>query len=211
MARYFPQVFDVADVQRAKAIILTDEGPGADTETRWAVETPYVLELIQGALALRADMVVLDYGCGIGRMAKAMIDASGCSVIGVDISPSMRKLAEDYVRSDRFVVISPQQFDVMVGAGLRVHAAIAIWVLQHCSLADGGHCFVLNMRKRAVPALRDKAGADAGFVWAADAVDVAALLRTAFRVEAQGEPDNTRVPNMAAVGADWFSLRQREG
>jgi cyclopropane fatty-acyl-phospholipid synthase-like methyltransferase len=83
-AEYFPAVFDVADMQRAKEIILTQEGPGADTETRWAEETPYVLELIREAFELQSEMVVLDYGCGIGRMARAMIEATGCSVIGVD-------------------------------------------------------------------------------------------------------------------------------
>jgi hypothetical protein len=58
--RYFPEVFDVPDVEGAKRIILTYEGPSADTETRWAVETPYVMELLQNALRLRPDMIVLD-------------------------------------------------------------------------------------------------------------------------------------------------------
>jgi hypothetical protein len=109
----------------------------------------------------------------------------------------------------------------MVDAGLRVHATIAVWVLQHClapagdverirrSLAVEGYCFVLNMRKRAIPAIRDKVAANAGFVWASDAVDVATLLRTAFGVEAEGEPDKAGVPNMAEVGAYWMSLRPR--
>jgi cyclopropane fatty-acyl-phospholipid synthase-like methyltransferase len=57
--------------------------------------------------------VVLDYGCGIGRLAKAMIDASGCSVVGLDTSPEMRKLADDYVGSDRFIAVSPSQFDAL--------------------------------------------------------------------------------------------------
>ena len=43
-ALYYPQIFDVADEQRARNIILTPEGPDADTETRWAGETPYVME-----------------------------------------------------------------------------------------------------------------------------------------------------------------------
>jgi hypothetical protein len=83
--RYFPEVFNAGTVRAAKAIIMTDEGPGADSETRWAVETPYVLELISHAFSLRPNLLMLDYGCGIGRLAKSMIEASGCSVIGVDI------------------------------------------------------------------------------------------------------------------------------
>jgi SAM-dependent methyltransferase len=219
-ARYYPEIFDVVDIQHAKQTILTHEGPGADSEARWAIETPYVLELLQPALALTADTLVLDYGCGIGRMAKAMIESSGCSVIGLDTSPRMRKLAGDYVDSDRFIAVSPHVFDLMLSAGLRVHAAIAVWVLQHCfapavdiarirrALIANGSAFVLNMPKRAVPAVLDDTSSGRRFAWAQDSIDVAALLRAEFRVQAEGAPDRSRTPNMADVGAYWMSLRQ---
>lgn len=220
-ARYYPEIFDAADMKAAKEIILTPEGPQADTETRWRLETPYVLELIGKALVLAPGSVVLDYGCGVGRMAKAMIEASGCFVIGVDISAKMRRLAPDYVESDRFVAVSPAQFDVMVAKGLRVDAAIAIWVLQHClapaediarirrGLAQEGSAMVLNMPKRAIPAAVRGADNAEHFAWGADRIDVAALLRDAFAVAAEGAADPTRTPNMADVGAFWMSLRQR--
>jgi SAM-dependent methyltransferase len=222
-ATYFPDVFNVRDIEHAKRVILTDEGSGADTNARWTIETPYVMELIAGALALRRDMIVLDYGCGIGRLAKAIIEAFGCCVVGVDISASMRELAAAYVGSEQFVVLAPVQFDALVRGGLRVNAAIAVWVLQHCfapaddiarigrSLAPDGRMFVLNMPKRAVPAVLEGKSAEHGFVWALDGIDVTALLRGAFRVEAEGEPDKSRTPNMADAGAYWMSLRLRRG
>jgi cyclopropane fatty-acyl-phospholipid synthase-like methyltransferase len=215
--RYCPEIFNAKDVQHAKRIILTNEG-GADSETRWQIETPYVIELILQSFALGPDMVVLDYGCGIGRMAKAMIEASGCRVIGLDISESMRRLARDYVGSDRFIVVSPSEYDVMVRDGLRVNAAIAVWVLQHClnpaeditrirrSMVADGRIFVLNMATRAVPAI------DGGnkFAWVQDASDVAALLRAAFDVQAQGTPDQMQMKDTASQsGVYWMSLRQR--
>jgi ubiquinone/menaquinone biosynthesis C-methylase UbiE len=215
--QYHPQVFDAGDMQRAKEIILTSEGPGADTDRRWQIETPYVIELMSKCFILRPDTVVLDYGCGIGRVAKAMIEAFGCSVIGVDISRNMRRLAEDYVDSERFVAVAPQQFDTMVRAGLRIQAAIAIWVLQHCltpaediarikrGVLPNGRVFVLNMPKRAVPA---KVRENNQFVWIPDNVDVSALLRSAFTVQAEGAPDKSRTPNMADVGAYWMDLRR---
>jgi SAM-dependent methyltransferase len=122
------------------------------------------MELIHQEVRLRSHM--LDYGCGIGRMAKAMIDAFGCCVIGIDISPSMRAQAGDYVCSDRFIAASPGQLDLMVAAGLRSHAAIAVWVFQHCfatgddiarirrGLVTDGMTFVLNMPTRAIPVAR---------------------------------------------------------
>ena len=220
-ARYYPEIFSgVVDEDDAKRVILTSEGPDADTATRWAVETPYVLELANNALSLRPGMVVLDYGCGIGRVAKAMIEACDCSVIGLDISAKMLTLARDYVRSDRFIPVLPSQFDILLGAGLRVDAAIAIWVLQHClapaedidrirrSLADGGTLFVLNMPKRAIPAILENTENGDRFDWVSDGIDVAALLRQAFRVMADGQPDRSRTPNMADAGAFWMSLRQ---
>ena len=118
--------------------------------------------------------------------------------------------------SDRFVAVAPSHFDTMVRAGLRVQAAIAIWVLQHCldpaediarigrSVLANGRIFVLNMPKRAVPAVIP--GSDK-FVWAPDEVDVAALLQGTFSLQAEGAPDKSRTPNMADVGAYWMDLR----
>ena len=218
MALYYPEIFDVGDMRAAKDIILTDEGPGADTETRWAIETPYVMAQIAAALAPRPETLVLDYGCGIGRMAKAMIEATGCSVIGVDISASMRRLAKDYVASDRFTALFPGQFDRFLQSGLRVDAAISIWVLQHCfapaddidrirrALVKNGRAFILNMPKRAIPAKITETPANE-FDWLSDGIAVDNLLRAAFHVEAEGKPDMTGLPNMADVGAYWMRLR----
>ncbi|HUB13429.1 MAG TPA: hypothetical protein VMB34_15880 [Acetobacteraceae bacterium] len=118
MAIYFSEIFKVKTLARAKAVILTDEGPGADSETRWQQETPYLMELIGQMIGLETDTLVLDYRCGIGRPAKATIEASGCSVIGVDISAEMRAMARGYVGSERFLAASPSQFDRLVQAGL---------------------------------------------------------------------------------------------
>jgi hypothetical protein len=132
----------------------------------------------------------------------------------------MRKLAADYVDSDRFIAVSPQLFDAMLGGGLRVHAVIAVWVLQHCfapaieiarmrrALVPEGRAFVLNMPKRAVPAVLDDTGAGRRFAWAQDSIDVADLLRDEFHVQTEGTPDRSRTPNMGDVGAYWMSLRQ---
>jgi SAM-dependent methyltransferase len=213
--RYFPEIFDAKVLDAAKQIILTNEGSGADTEARWLIETPYVTELIGDALKLRAGGVVLDYGCGIGRLARTMIASFDCFVVGVDISAEMRRLSHDYVASERFLSVSPVQLDALIGAGLRFDAAIAVWVLQHCfapaediarinrSLAVQARLFVLNMSKRAVPAITERGPSE--FVWASDNVDVAKALRRAFRVVSVGKPDPSHVSN-AADGAYWMSL-----
>src|SRR6266478_5491073 len=104
---YLPQVFDVLNMQSAREVILTHEG-AASAEERWVTETPYVADLIEKSLRITPETVLIDYGCGIGRLAKELITRHRCRVIGIDISINMRALAIDYVRSDRFFACSPE-------------------------------------------------------------------------------------------------------
>ena len=106
---YNPHIFTVIDEAAAKRIILTPEG-GSRTIERWTIETPYLVRLIMDHVILDRNSLVLDYGCGIGRIAKELIKQTGCHVIGVDISPSMLGLAYPYVHSDNFSAISRTTF-----------------------------------------------------------------------------------------------------
>lgn len=218
---YYPEIFSVQSEQAAREIILTNEGPGADTQTRWAKETPYIVTLLRGNLAPGPDDLILDYGCGIGRLAKELIGTYGCHVIGVDISPEMRKLSLDYVGSPRFTAVSPEMLDSMTGAGLRVSGAFCIWVLQHCfapaqdiariknTLRDGGPFFVVNMPKRAIPVRQETAQGDTKssvFGWSTDNINVRDLLAADFTVAAAGDIDTAIIPNPADAGAYWVKL-----
>jgi cyclopropane fatty-acyl-phospholipid synthase-like methyltransferase len=181
-AVYTPQVFDVRDVEEARRIILTPEA-GTTTDTRWERETPWLADRIVACFALTEAHVVIDFGCGLGRMAKALIERTGCWVVGVDMSRSMRQLAPGYVESPRFAAVSPPLLDLMIGRGFRAELAIAIWVLQHVARPDddvtrldrvlvpGGGIFVANNLRRAVPTDRG---------WAHDGVDVDAVLARKF-------------------------------
>ena len=68
---YHPELFDARTVEQARAIILTGEGSTPDE--RWRTETPWICGLIAENITLTSDSVVLDYGCGIGRVAKELI------------------------------------------------------------------------------------------------------------------------------------------
>lgn len=183
MPIYDPTCFDVADVQTAKRIILTPEY--ASTEERWLRETPAHIETIIRECRLAPGQIVLDYGCGIGRIARELIDEAGVIVIGVDISRNMRQLALDYVSNDDlFICVSPGALDSLASSGMRVDAAYAVWVLQHCvtpqidsrrirnALKPGGRFHVVNNVYRAVPT-------DVG--WSNDGIDIRALLNREFR------------------------------
>jgi SAM-dependent methyltransferase len=157
-ATYSPEIFNVATIEQAKGIILTPQA-GMSPEQRWQTETPYLLSMIENAIPIDDSSIILDYGCGIGRMAKALIDKHNCRVVGVDISPSMRALSAAYVSSNRFFACDPAS---MYWLGVRFDAALAIWTLQHCyqvkedisrisqSLIWKGKLFVVNDHRRIV-------------------------------------------------------------
>lgn len=179
--RYNPSVFEVRSIEEAKRIALTDEG--MPTDERWERETPYLGEEIAFFLRPTESSLLLDYGCGIGRMAKDLIARCGCSVLGVDISQSMRQLAPGYVLSGKFAACASASFDAMVRAGLRLDGAIAIWSLQHSpnveediarldgALKPGAALFVCNVLHAAIPT--NRGWVDTGF-------DIKALLADAF-------------------------------
>ncbi len=187
---YAPEIFNVGDEKKARAIILTAEF-GQSTDQRWATETPYMAEVLGDSLAITKDMIVLDYGCGIGRLSKALIDRYGCHVIGVDIAHNMRVLAQVHVKSDRFTSVAPAAFAQLLDHGLVCDAAFSVWVLQHCfrpeqdiavirrAVKPAGRLCVVNNVHRAVPT-RER-----GFV--SDGIDMLDLLKRNFTVGRVGK------------------------
>jgi SAM-dependent methyltransferase len=152
-AAYDASVFrDVATMRQAKELILTPDLDRTSLQ-RWELETPYLADLIDEHVKLDQSSIVLDYGCGIGRMAKELIKRHDCLVLGVDISPNMRGLAASYVESDRFVAFSPTMLSTFA---VKCDLALAVWVLQHCCdptqelhkirthLTSAGRLFVVN-------------------------------------------------------------------
>jgi 2-polyprenyl-3-methyl-5-hydroxy-6-metoxy-1,4-benzoquinol methylase len=210
---YYPHVFHVNDVQQAMRIILTPEG--STTEERWKTETPYVAGLIQDALAITPETIIVDYGCGIGRMSKELIARHGCRVVGVDISPSMRALAVVYVQSDRFFACSPLMLDAMIERGFRFDAGISIWVLQHChrpeddvarlrkAIKTDGRLFILNNIYRAVPTTQNNE-----FKWTNDGADLKAMLTDEFALEKEGRLPPEQFPGLELTF--WGDFRQRQ-
>lgn len=205
---YNPAVFSVNNIAEAMQIILTPQD--STTATRWKTETPYLADLIVRWIDITSQSVLLDYGCGIGRVAKELIARHDCRVIGVDISPSMRALAPMYVQSDRFFACPPVMLDCLIEQGVTFDGALSIWVLQHCmapsediarirrALRAGGRLFVLNNINRAVPT-REQG-------WVNDGIDLRALLGTEFALLGEGAPEQERTTPQIAQGAFWAAF-----
>lgn len=202
-----PKRFDIRTVPEAKAIILTPED--STTEQRWVTETPYLTDMIVHHFKPEARHKVLDYGCGIGRIAKQLISKTGCSVIGVDTAVGMRCQAPAYVLDKRFLSCPPEMLPVVANADF----AIAVWVLQHIPDLQGaidllhkhmvsyGKLFVVNAAHRCLPVI--------GGGWADDGQDIRELLGARFREAAFGtlDPDKT-TPKTSKV-AFWGVYERR--
>jgi SAM-dependent methyltransferase len=207
---YSPQVFDVLNLESARGIILTQEG-AASTDERWVTETPYLTDLIENSLSITSETVLIDYGCGVGRLSKELIARNGCRIIGVDISANMRAMAIDYVRSDRFFSCAPEMLDTLIQRGFVADAAFSVWVLQHCfapsddiarihrSLAPGGSLFVVNNKHRAVPTNEG---------WADDGVDIKSLLGKCFSLTSEGVPLDEKIAPKLRGLVFWASFRK---
>lgn len=173
---YNPEFFEVNNMKEAKKVIVSTD--------RWESETPYVVEQVGEFLEPSEDDLILDYGCGAGRIAKGLIDKYNCNVLGVDISSSMRNLAVEYVNSPKFSTCSTEKFIEKILEGFRVDHAIAIWTLQHCldvqdiienielSLKRDGLIYILNDVNLLIPS---KLGG-----WMVAGIDIYKFLKKEF-------------------------------
>lgn len=195
-ADYSSAIFNVGDIRSAKNIILTPDS-SLGTDARWQKETPYLVDLIASRHTLDQNSLVLDFGCGIGRMSKALIERFNCFVVGVDISTNMRALAPTYVQSDRFMTCHPSSLHVL---NLKFELTVAVWVLQHCRdvqedvanihyfMAKYGKLFIVNDERRIVPTT---------IGWVNDGKDLKEILKAQF----MGKPVNTNPLDVEQVGA----------
>ena len=122
-----------------------------------------LVNMVLNKLQISEGNTVIDYGCGIGRISKDLLEKINCTVVGVDISKSMRALAEFYCNSETFMSCSTTSLKNLTNTGFRANQAFCIWVLQHAEdplydlqllhdvLLDGGHFLVLNLDGRCLP------------------------------------------------------------
>ena len=211
-ATYDPRVFNVNDIAQAMAIIMTPEG--STTADRWENETPYLADLIAEEFSITADSLLLDYGCGIGRMSHELIKRHNCRIVGVDISPSMRALSVVYTRTDRFMSCSHEMLEGLVARGLRFDAALAIWVLQHCAtpaqdmariraaLKPGGDLYAVNGNVRSIPTTE--------MGWVNDGLDIRSMLAAEFELVRDGRLARERTTDIIADGTFWAAYRRRD-
>jgi SAM-dependent methyltransferase len=172
---YLKEAFDPTDLDHAKDIVLS---PDPTNPEKFEEETAFLVDFIKGHNLINADSRVLDFGCGMGRISKRLIDTFQCRVVGTDISWRMLSLAQHYVDNEKFEA-------KLAHDAADIDLIIASLVLQHVEnpeeeinrlyavLKPGGHVVLLDDGKRFVPSGVDTANY---VVWKDDGVSIKDIM-----------------------------------
>lgn len=124
--------FRIAGLQQGKESVVGNCN-GHSCEERWEKETPAFARAILRQLP-RGATHILDYGCGVGRLAKEILRQNPkVTVIGVDASLDELAVAREYVNDSRFIAVTPDQIPH------RVDLVYSIYVLQHVPAVELRH------------------------------------------------------------------------
>jgi hypothetical protein len=101
----------------------------------------------------------------------------------------------------------------LVARGLRVDAALSIWVLQHCAtpaqdiariraaLKPDGDLFAVNGNVRSIPTTE--------MGWVNDGLDIRSMLAAEFAPVRDGKLAREKTTDIIAAGTFWATYRQR--
>lgn len=215
---YAPEAFNKMNMDEAKGIILTPDHDQS-VEDRWGLETPYLNGLIKRNFNL-TNQVVVDYGCGIGRMSRGVVRMyNDAKVIGIDISPTMRAYSELYVDHPNFMVTTPEMFDFQLSLGLKADLVLSIWALQHMPFLDkevdrinktlkpGGYIFLVDEPIRYIPA-KGNTNHPTGFHWLDDGFSVKDYLLKHFELVKEEKLDKIYVTEPTSKRVSWSIYRK---
>ena len=178
--KYNQDIFIPASFEHAKDIVLTPTDPN-----RFENETNQFMEIISNENIISSQKIVLDFGCGMGRISKQLVNRFDCEVIGLDTSIDMLKLATMYVANhNRFVTCSSfireNVIDVCIAAYVLQHVEYPVKEIETIANAvrKDGYLVLLNeSNNRLIPGnLRE----DNSVIWYNDYFDVFAEVEKYF-------------------------------
>lgn len=186
---YYKEVFEPKSMENAMSTCLT---PDDNDPNKFENETKFLVNFLKDQQLINPSTKVLDFGCGVGRVTKGLIQEFGCQVVGFDISENMLKYATEYVNDPRFI---PVKYDKKMSTAdkPKFDLIIASLVLQHSEhpqhdidvmkvlLNDGGRLVIINEEVRFVPT-----GVSNGYVvWEDDKIDILQEVSKSFQLVGQ--------------------------
>lgn len=187
--------FESGNVEQLRRVILSAPAD-VDYDEYWDRSGRVMAETIATVLGLTPESHVLDFGCGIGRLARPVIQTAGCRLAGVDLSHSMLATAVGYVDSPRFTQIHHKAFHTETIDPPFTGAYCAL-VLQHCLRPDlelaairracipGAPLLIVNAYNRFLPT---------AVGWRDDGADVFGTIRSMFHIDR--EIDLAAIPEL---------------
>lgn len=180
MSQYVKEVFEPGDLEYAKHVVLTSD---PNNPNKFKYETDFLIRRIRERNIITAESVVVDFGCGMGRVSRALLEAFDCHVIGVDFSEVMLKHARNYVgKTSKFEThteyAKPSSVDVVVCTFVLQHVEHPVKEIHsiYTMLKPGGTLVLVNENQRLVPL-----GVQAGMAdWINDGFDVFEQIEKLF-------------------------------
>lgn len=121
-------LFKPGTIEQAKDMVVGNCN-GFSMQNRWEIETPLFAKAINKPLEIYSSVTeILDYGCGVGRLAKEVLNQNPhCTVTGVDASSDMLEKSKEYVNSNRYSISFPWELD----ENKKFDLIYCVYVLQH--------------------------------------------------------------------------------
>lgn len=156
---YISQIFTPTSLEHAKNICLTPDSRDPD---KFVEETNFFINFIKEKQIILPETMVADFGCGMGRVSKQLIEKIDCEVTGFDISYPMLLTSKNYINNDKFSAVLYNEKTAKT-LNKRFDVFISLFVLQHSqhpemdiafikrSLKKDGIFILVNENKRFLP------------------------------------------------------------
>jgi SAM-dependent methyltransferase len=182
MKKYESAIFECLTLEHAKDIVLT---PDKNVPNKFEDYTNYFVDVMSNQLGITQNTLLLDFGVGMGRVSKKLIDKFQCKILGTDISVNMLIHATMYVNNPQCFatcnrVTYPNSFDICIASLVLQHTEDPLKEIDNIFnvLKPNGYLVCLNdYTKRYVPGDWRE---DNSIIWFDDHFDVFAYLDKKF-------------------------------
>lgn len=201
MTTYYSRVFDPLTLEQAKRVVLTID---PSHPNKFKDETQFMMDFIVHHKLITVHNKVLDFGCGMGRLSKELIEQIGCEVIGVDQSIHMQMHAINYVDNIKFdtcTEYNKSDIDVVIACLVLQHVEFPHLEIERIfnSLKNNGIVILVNESVRYVPSGVD----NNGFVkWIDDGINIQSIMMEKFRCVGTYDYPNTSTQPLSV----WVKL-----